>query len=66
MKPLAYYFSSRSTPVPASVEDWLDRLPVSTKFLFAIAILKMIEPAFIPTPTFSDYLKQKADEDHTA
>jgi hypothetical protein len=66
MKPLAYYFSSRSTPIPPAVEDWLDRLPVSTKFLFAVAILKTLEPAFVPVPTFADYLQEKRDEDHSA
>lgn len=65
-KPLAYYFSSRSTPIPPAVEDWIERLPVATKFLFAVAILKTLEPAFAPVPPFNEYLKELRDEDHAA
>lgn len=52
-KPIAHYWSSRSNPMPASTEQWLERLPLGQKILLATALLKQCEPAFRHIPTLA-------------
>jgi hypothetical protein len=63
MKPISYYYSSRSHPLPLETEAYLERLPVAQKILIATALLNQCAIAFQPAPTPSVFRPILTDED---
>lgn len=43
MQPISRYYSSRSHPMPANVEDSIERLPIESKIKLAIALLQQFD-----------------------
>ena len=60
--PIGQYWSSRTNPMPANVEGWLERLPLGQKVLLATAILKQCEYGFTHIPNLS-IARPTLDED---
>jgi len=52
-RPIGYYYSSKTHPLPQEVEAYLERLPVAQKVLLATALLNQINTVFCNAPTLS-------------
>jgi len=51
--PIGRYYSSRSHPMPANTEDWIERLPMAQKLLLATALMQQCTIVFNNVPTLS-------------
>ena len=63
MKPISYYYSSRTHPLPQELEAYLERLPVAQKICLATALLNQCSPAFQNAPALSVFRPILTDED---
>ncbi|WP_156341514.1 hypothetical protein [Pseudanabaena sp. 'Roaring Creek'] len=53
MHPIGRYWSSKSHPMPANVEGWIERLPMALKISLASALLNQCDRVFQNAPTLS-------------
>jgi len=53
MNPIGQYFSSRSHPMPANVEAWIERLPFAQKLSLATALMNQCDRVYAQCPTLS-------------
>ena len=53
MQPIGRYYSSRSHPMPANTEAWIDRLPMAFKMQLATALMQQCCTVFQNAPTLS-------------
>lgn len=53
MHPIGRYYSSRSHPMPANTEAWIERLPMAQKLLLATALMQQCTLIFQNAPTLS-------------
>ena len=47
-KPINFYYSSRSFPMPTETEAWIERLPVAQRISLASALLRQTESLMLP------------------
>lgn len=53
MHPIGRYWSSRTHPMPANTEAWIERLPMAQKMLLASALMQQCCTVFQNAPTLS-------------
>lgn len=51
--PIGRYYSSRSHPMPANTEAWIERLPMAQKLQLATALMQQCTIVFNNVPTLS-------------
>ncbi len=64
-QPIGRYYSSRSHPMPANTEDWIERLPMAQKMLLASALMQQCCTVFQNAPTLS-VLRPTLEEDNAS
>ncbi len=65
MQPIARYYSSRSHPMPANVEDWIERLPMAQKISLASALLNQCDRVFQTSSRVTEFRKDR-EGDHAS
>lgn len=65
MKPLGFYFSSKSHPLPANVDAYIDRLPFALRLQLATALMQQCAAVYNNAPTLS-VLRPTIEEDHAS
>ncbi len=53
MNPIGRYYLSRSHPMPANVEAWIERLPFALKLSLATALMNQCDRVYGQCPTLS-------------
>ncbi|OYQ63935.1 hypothetical protein B9G53_14390 [Pseudanabaena sp. SR411] len=51
--PIGRYYSSRTHPMPANTEAWIERLPMAQKLQLATALMQQCTTVFNNVPTLS-------------
>ena len=62
MKPLGFYYSSQSHPLPANFEAYIDRLPFALRLQLATALMQQCNSVYSNAPTLS-VLRPTIEED---
>lgn len=53
MKPIRFYYSSETHPMPASTEVWIERLPFAHRLQLATALMQQCNGVYRNAPTLS-------------
>lgn len=53
MHPIGRYYSSRTHPMPANTEAWIERLPFAQKLSLATALMNQCNRVYEQCPTLS-------------
>jgi hypothetical protein len=61
--PIGHYYSSKTHPLPPSVEAFIDRLPLAQKMKLSAALLNQCNTVFSNAPTLSVVRPTLIDED---
>jgi len=65
MKPIGFYFSSQTNPMPTVTEAWIDHLPFALRLQLATALMQQCNSVYSNVPTLS-VLRPTIEEDHAS